>query len=190
MPHKMTWGKKPNYEALFMTMVHFDTKAISRKAGQSAVACAAYRAGDILEDVKYGKIHDYSRKRGVMSADIVLPLSLKALGVSVDREMVWNLAEAAENRSDSRVAREWLINLPYELSEKERHMLALEFAQKLADDMDVIADVCIHRPVMKLPFDPDAKPSSKRLREGEKNPDPRNFHAHIFSDHSSAYPWS
>ncbi|WP_201509834.1 MobA/MobL family protein [Psychrobacter alimentarius] len=162
-----------------MTMVHFDTKAISRKAGQSAVACAAYRAGDILEDVKYGKIHDYSRKRGVMSADIVLPLSLKALGVSVDREMVWNLAEAAENRSDSRVAREWLINLPYELSEKERHTLALEFAQKLADDMDVIADVCIHRPVMKLPFDPDAKPSSKRLREGEENPDPRNFHAHI-----------
>ncbi|WP_299066681.1 MobA/MobL family protein [uncultured Psychrobacter sp.] len=162
-----------------MTMVHFDTKAISRKAGQSAVACAAYRAGDILKDVKYGKIHDYSRKRGVMSADIVLPLSLKALGVSVDREMVWNLAEAAENRSDSRVAREWLINLPYELSEKERHMLALEFAQKLADDMDVIADVCIHRPVMKLPFDTDAKPSSKRLREGEKNPDPRNFHAHI-----------
>ena len=162
-----------------MTMVHFDTKAISRKAGQSAVACAAYRAGDILEDVKYGKIHDYSRKRGVMSADIVLPLSLKALGVSVDREMVWNLAEAAENRSDSRVAREWLINLPYELSEKERHTLAIEFAQKLADDMDVIADVCIHRPVMKLPFDPDAKPSSKRLREGEENPDPRNFHAHI-----------
>lgn len=162
-----------------MTMVHFDTKAISRKAGQSAVACAAYRAGDILEDIKYGKTHDYSKKRGVMSADIVIPLSLKMLGVSVDREMVWNLAEAAENRTDSRVAREWLINLPYELSEKERHTLAIEFAQKLADDMDVIADVCIHRPVMKLPFDPNTKPSSKRLREGEENPDPRNFHAHI-----------
>jgi len=43
----------------------------------------------------------------------------------------------------------------------------------------VIADVCLHRPVMKLPFDPNAKPSSKRLREGEQNPDPRNFHAHI-----------
>ena len=162
-----------------MTMVHFDTKAISRKAGQSAVACAAYRAGDVLDDVRYGKTHDYSKKRGVMSSDIVLPSSLKALGVSVDRETLWNLAEAAENRSDSRVAREWLINLPYELSEEERHTLAITFAQKLADDMDVIADVCIHRPVMKLPFDPEAKPSSTRLREGEQNPDPRNFHAHI-----------
>nr|WP_015060801.1 MobA/MobL family protein [Psychrobacter sp. DAB_AL60]AFF18232.1 MobA [Psychrobacter sp. DAB_AL60] len=162
-----------------MTLVHISTKAISRKAGQSAVACAAYRAGDVLDDAKYGKTHDYGKKSGVMSSDIVLPFALKALGVSVDRETLWNTAEAAESRSDSRVAREWLINLPHELSESERYELAINFAQKLVDDMDVIADVCIHRPVMKLPFDPDAKPSSKRLREGEENPDPRNFHAHI-----------
>ena len=162
-----------------MTMVHSATKAISRKAGQSAVASAAYRAGDVLDDAKYGKTHDYSKKSGVMSSDIVLPFSLKALGVSVDRETLWNTAEAAETRSDSRVAREWLINLPYELDEYDRHQLAINFAQKLCDDMDVIADVCIHRPVMKLPFDPNVPPSSKYLREGEENPDPRNFHAHI-----------
>lgn len=162
-----------------MTMVHIATKAISRKSGQSAVASAAYRAGDVLDDAKYGKTHDYSKKSGVMSSDIVLPFSLKALGVSVDRETLWNTAEAAETRSDSRVAREWLINLPHELSEEERHALAINFAQKLCDDMDVIADVCIHRPVMKLPFDPNVPPSSKYLREGEENPDPRNFHAHI-----------
>jgi len=162
-----------------MTMVHIATKAISRKAGQSAVACAAYRAGDVLEDAKYGKVHDYSKKNGVMSSDIVMPASLRKGYVKIDREILWNTAEAFEARSDSRVAREWLINLPYELPEDERHALALEFAQKLCDDMDVIADVCLHRPVMKLPFDPNAKPSSKRLREGEQNPDPRNFHAHI-----------
>lgn len=162
-----------------MTMVHIATKAISRKAGQSAVACAAYRAGDVLEDAKYGKVHDYSKKDGVMSSDIVIPASLKGLDVKINREILWNTAEAFEVRSDSRVAREWLINLPYELPEDERHELALEFAQKLCDDMDVIADVCLHRPVMKQPFDPNAKPSSKQLREGEQNPDPRNFHAHI-----------
>ena len=162
-----------------MTMVHIATKAISRKAGQSAVACAAYRAGDVLEDAKYGKVHDYSKKDGVMSSDIVMPASLRKGYVKIDREILWNTAEAFEARSDSRVAREWLINLPYELPEDERHELALEFAQKLCDDMDVIADVCLHRPVMKQPFDPNAKPSSKQLREGEQNPDPRNFHAHI-----------
>ena len=162
-----------------MTMVHIATKAISRKAGQSAVACAAYRAGDVLEDAKYGKVHDYSKKDGVMSSDIVMPASLRKGYIKIDREILWNTAEAFETRSGSRVAREWLINLPYELPEDERHALALEFAQKLCDDMNVIADVCLHRPVMKLPFDPNAKPSSKRLREGEQNPDPRNFHAHI-----------
>jgi hypothetical protein len=162
-----------------MTMVHIATKAISRKAGQSAVACAAYRAGDVLEDAKYGKVHDYSKKDGVMSSNIVMPASLRKGYVKIDREILWNTAEVFEARSDSRVAREWLINLPYELPEDERHALALEFAQKLCDDMNVIADVCLHRPVMKLPFDPNAKPSSKRLREGEQNPDPRNFHAHI-----------
>lgn len=162
-----------------MTMVHIATKAISRKSGQSAVACAAYRAGDILDDAKYGKVHDYSKKAGVMSSNIVIPASLKGLDVKIDREILWNTAEAFETRSDSRVAREWLINLPYELPEEQRHELALEFAQKLCDEMDVIADVCLHRPVMKLPFDPNAKPSSKRLRKGEQNPDPRNFHAHI-----------
>ena len=40
-----------------MTMVHIATKAISRKAGQSAVASAAYRAGDVLDDAKYGKTY-------------------------------------------------------------------------------------------------------------------------------------
>ena len=168
-----------NPRQAIMTMVHIATKAISRKLGQSAVACAAYRAGDVLEDSKYGKVHDYSKKDGVMSSDIVMPASLKGLDVKIDRKILWNTAEAFEARSDSRVAREWLINLPYELPEDERHALALEFAQKLCDDMNVIADVCLHRPVMKLPFDPNAKPSSKRLREGEQNPDPRNFHAHI-----------
>lgn len=168
-----------NPRQAIMTMVHIATKAISRKAGQSAVACAAYRAGDVLEDAKYGKVHDYSKKDGVMSSDIVMPASLRKGYVKIDREILWNTAEAFEARSDSRVAREWLINLPYELPEDERHALALEFAQKLCDDMNVIADVCLHRPVMKLPFDPNAKPSSKRLREGEQNPDPRNFHAHI-----------
>ena len=108
-----------------MTMVHIATKAISRKAGQSAVACAAYRAGDVLEDAKYGKVHDYSKKDGVMSSDIVMPASLRKGYVKIDREILWNTAEAFEARSDSRVAREWLINLPYELPEDERHALAL-----------------------------------------------------------------
>lgn len=147
-----------------MAIVHISTKAISRKAGQSAVASAAYRAGVILKDERYNKSHDYSKKSGVMSADIILPSALKAKGLTVSREELWNKAEKVEGRSDSRVAREWLINLPYELDEAKRKVLAHEFTQVLADKYNIIADCAIH------------SPSKKEVARGA---DPRNYHAHI-----------
>ena len=147
-----------------MAIVHIATKAISRKAGQSAVASAAYRAGVILKDERYDKFHDYSKKSGVMSADIILPTALKAKGLTVSREEIWNKAEHVEGRKDSRVAREWLINLPHELSEEKRKALAHEFTQALADKYNIIADCAIH------------SPSKKEVARGA---DPRNYHAHI-----------
>nr|WP_181716616.1 MobA/MobL family protein [Psychrobacter sp.]QJS05682.1 mobilization protein MobA [Psychrobacter sp.] len=147
-----------------MAIVHIATKAISRKAGQSAVASAAYRAGVILKDERYDKSHDYSKKSGVMSADIILPTALKAKGLMVSREELWNKAEHVEGRTDSRVAREWLINLPHELDEAKRKALAHEFTQALADKYNIIADCAIH------------SPSKKEVARGA---DPRNYHAHI-----------
>lgn len=147
-----------------MAIVHISTKTISRKAGQSAVASAAYRAGVILKDERYDKSHDYSKKSGVMSADIILPTALKAKGLIVSREEIWNKAEHVEGRTDSRVAREWLINLPHELDEAKRKALAHEFTQALADKYNIIADCAIH------------SPSKKEVARGA---DPRNYHAHI-----------
>ena len=147
-----------------MAIVHIATKAISRKAGQSAVASAAYRAGVILKDERYDKNHDYSKKSGVMSADIILPTALKDKSLMVSREEIWNKAEHVEGRTDSRVAREWLINLPHELDEAKRKLLAHEFAQALADKYNIIADCAIH------------SPSQKEVARGA---DPRNYHAHI-----------
>ena len=66
------------------------TKPISRSNGQSAVASASYRAGCELEDKRYGKTHDYSKRHGVMSADIILPSSLKEQGASIERSELWN----------------------------------------------------------------------------------------------------
>lgn len=139
------------------------TKSISRGNGQSAVASASYRAGEKLQDKRYGKTQDYSKRQGVMSADIILPSELKDK-VEIDRNTLWNMAERAENRKDSRVAREWIINLPHELDEATRKQLAHNFTQQLADKYGVIADCCIHRPTDK---------------EIERGADPRNFHAHI-----------
>jgi len=140
------------------------TKSISRGSGQSAVASASYRAGEKLKDERYGKTHDYSKRSGVMSADIILPSALADAGVTIDRSDLWNKAESAEKRKDARVAREWLINLPHELSEQDRKDIAHRFAQTLADRYDTIADCAIHKPTQ---------------REIERGADPRNFHAHI-----------
>ncbi|HBH33906.1 MAG TPA: hypothetical protein DDW38_05105 [Psychrobacter sp.] len=137
------------------------TKSISRGKGQSAVASASYRAGEKLEDKRYGKVHDYSKRYGVMSADIILPSSLKNIGATIERGELWN---KAENRKDARVAREWLVNLPHELNKEQRKKLAHTFAQALADRYGVIADCAIHKPTDK---------------EIERGADARNFHAHI-----------
>ena len=162
--HKKRGAKTAKHRQLIMAIVHIATKAISRKAGQSAVASAAYRAGVILKDERYDKSHDYSKKSGVMSADIILPTALKAKGLMVSREEIWNKAEHVEGRTDSRVAREWLVNLPHELDEAKRKALAHEFTQVLADKYNIIADCAIH------------SPSKKEVARGA---DPRNYHAHI-----------
>ena len=142
------------------------TKSITRSKGQSAVASAAYRSGKRLEDSRYGKIQDYSSRAGILSADIILPNFLKNQSsvTTIDRQVLWNTAESAEKRKDSRVAREWIVNLPFELPEDERKLLAHEFSQSLCNKYGVIADCCLHRP------------SEKEVARGA---DPRNFHAHI-----------
>lgn len=145
--------------AIFMAT----TKSISRGNGQSAVASAAYRSGQKLQDERYGKTHDYSKRHGVMSADIILPSELQGKA-EIERNILWNMAERVEKRKDSRVAREWIVNLPHELDADTRKQLAHNFAQQLADKYGVIADCCIHRPTEK---------------EIERGADPRNFHAHI-----------
>ena len=81
------------------------TKSISRSSGQSAVASASYRAGVELDDKRYGKTHDYSKRSGVMSADIILPTALASAYTDISRSDLWNKAEAAEKRKDARLAR-------------------------------------------------------------------------------------
>jgi hypothetical protein len=146
--------------AIFMA----STKSVSRAKGQSAIAAAAYRAGDKLldEDKEHGKTHDYQKRSGVLSADIILPTALA--GGDIGRAELWNMAERNETRKNSRVAREWLIALPHELGEQDRKDLAHDFARTLADRYQVIADCAIHVPTDK---------------EIERGASPLNFHAHI-----------
>lgn len=89
-----------------MAIFHCQAKAISRAAGRSATAAAAYRAGVCLKDERTGEIHDYSRKKGIKYSEIIMPD-----GNTITREQLWNAAEIAEKRKDAKVAREWELAL-------------------------------------------------------------------------------
>ncbi len=79
-----------DHEALF----HFHVTQIKRSAGQSAVASAAYRAGEKLHSEYYGEDSDYTRKGGVICSEILLPSH--APPEYADRETLWNAVENAE----------------------------------------------------------------------------------------------
>lgn len=140
-----------------MAIYHLSVKAISRAAGRSATAAAAYRAGCQIADERTGEIHDYTRKGGVLSADLVLPAG--APEWASDRSALWNAAELSEKRKDACVAREIVVALPEELFAKSRRRLVLAFAKDMADQEGCAVDVAIHAP--------------------NRNGDERNHHAHI-----------
>jgi len=141
-----------------VAIYHLSVKSISRSAGRSVVAAAAYRAGQELTDERQGMTHDYTRKQGVEDAFIVAPAGADW---AQDRNALWNAAEAAEKRKDAKTGREYELALPAELDADARKELARDFARELVERYGVVADVAIHEPG----------------REGDN----RNHHAHILT---------
>jgi len=152
-----------------MAIYHLSMKPVARGSGRSAVAAAAYRAADRLENVRDGIVHDFGRRHGVEHAEIILPNDTVAADGAVvhgagpewarDRSALWNAAELAERRKDARVAREIEVALPHELSAEQRLALTRDFAQALARQYGVAVDFAIHAP--------------------HGHTDVRNHHAHI-----------
>ena len=125
-----------------MAIYHLEAKVISRGAGRSAVAAAAYMScSQILNDYD-GVQHDYTRKQGLVWQQIFLPEYAPAEWS--DRSTLWNTVEANEKTKDSRLAREFVVALPVEMGRTEWQDLLTEFIQDnfVADGM--CADVCIH----------------------------------------------
>ncbi|UXS99630.1 Ti-type conjugative transfer relaxase TraA [Agrobacterium tumefaciens] len=141
-----------------MAIYHLSTKPVSRSSGRSAVASAAYRCAVLLVNQRDGLVHDFTRKEGVEHKEIVLPQGVSA-DWALDRSTLWNAAEFAEKRKDARVAREFEIALPHELSTEGRLKAARAFAQDLANRYGAAVDFAIHSP--------------------SEHGDIRNYHAHV-----------
>lgn len=124
-----------------MAIYHCSVKNISRSSGKSAVASASYRAGEKLEDRETGLTHDYTHKTEVAYSEIIL--CENAPREYQDRETLWNAVEEVEKQSNARLAREWEVALPHELTLEQSKELVKGYAQSLADE-GMCVDVNIH----------------------------------------------
>ena len=135
-------GSKFKKQGLLLAIYHFSTKIISRAKGQSAVACAAYRTSEKMYDERYEKWHDYTRKEDVVYTAVLLPAQAPEWMGS--RETLWNHVEKIETRKDSRLAREFEVALPRELTLKQNIALIKELTSEQFTSKGLAIDVAIH----------------------------------------------
>lgn len=115
-----------------------------------------YRACEAGQDQRTGADHDFTRKRGLIHAELVYPAHVEN---RLSRLELWNAAEFSESRKNSVTAREIEVSLPCELPRQSQLQLARDFAQLIAEKHKVAVDVCVHEPNPKG--------------------DQRNVHAHL-----------
>lgn len=140
-----------------MAIYHLSTKPISRSSGRSAVASIAYRSAIKIHDERLGKTYDYTKRKGVIHTQLITPND-----ISIGRDDLWNMSEKIEKRSNSRTAREIVINIPHEIMGHNREQgifLTENFAKLLSSRYGVAVDFAIHEP--------------------DRMGDNRNYHAHL-----------
>ncbi|WP_242969736.1 MobQ family relaxase, partial [Anaeromassilibacillus sp. An250] len=124
------------------TVAQRGTHIIKRSEGRSAVAAAAYRSGTKLTNEWDGLTHDYTRKGGVVHAEIMLPAH--APPEFADRSTLWNSVEQIEKARDSQLAREIEAALPRELSREQQLALVRAYVKDNFVDKGMCADFAIH----------------------------------------------
>ena len=125
-----------------MAIYHLEAKVVSRGAGRSAVAASAYLSCSRLYNDYDGIQHDYTKKQGLVWREVFLPAM--APPEWKDREQLWNAVEEVETAKDSRLAREFVVALPIELSREEQVELLQEFIREQFVSDGMCADAAIH----------------------------------------------
>ena len=126
-----------------MAIYHLHARFVKRSEGRSAVAAAAYRAGEKLRDERRGETFDFRHKSGqVQHQEVLLPDHVPER--LADRQTLWDTVETGIKRKDGQPAFEVEVALPRELSPEQRVELAQGFAQREFVDNGLIVDLCIH----------------------------------------------
>ncbi len=129
---------------LTIALFHFHVTQVKRSAGQSAIASAAYRAGEKLYSEYYGEVSDYTRKGGVICSDILLPTHSPP--EYADRQTLWNAVEKAERGKKAQLAYSFDIALQNEFPLEENIALARQFLSVHFLSRGMIVDFAVHQP--------------------------------------------
>ncbi|MBX5142847.1 Ti-type conjugative transfer relaxase TraA, partial [Rhizobium lentis] len=136
-----------------MAIMFVRAQVISRGAGRSVVAAAAYRHRTRMMDHQVGRSFSY---RGgspeLVHEELAFPEQIPAWlrelihGSSVARasEGLWNAVEAFETQANARLARELIIALPEELTRVENVALVREFVRDTVTATGIVADWVYH----------------------------------------------
>lgn len=127
-----------------MALYHFHVEQIKRSEGRTAVASAAYRAGEKLHNLWDGETHDYTKKGGVILSEIILPEH--APKRFYDRSTLWNEVEQVEKHYKAQLAYSFDMALQNEFSLEENIELVREFVQKYFVSEGMICDLAVHQP--------------------------------------------
>ncbi|MBO5169972.1 MAG: MobA/MobL family protein [Oscillospiraceae bacterium] len=127
-----------------MALFHLNVTQIKRSKGQSAIAAAAYRAGEKLYSEYYGETSDYTKKHGVIFSEILLPAH--APREYADRQTLWNAVEKVERGKRAQLAYSFDIALQNEFSLDENIALARQFLLEHFVSRGMVVDFAIHVP--------------------------------------------
>ena len=132
----------PIREVIPIAIYHCNIGIVSRGKGKSAVAAAAYRSGEKITNEWDGMTHDYTRKRGVVHTEILLPPH--APPSFSDRAALWNSVELYEKAGNAQLAREIDAALPIELSREEQIRFVREYCSSQFVSRGMCVDFAIH----------------------------------------------
>jgi hypothetical protein len=151
-----------------MALYSFSVKTVGRLKGESIPKIAAYQAREKIFDEHKKIEYDFTKKKGLLYSKIILPKSAPAR--FRNRQTLWNEAEKAEKRTDSRTGRAIIAALPNELTLKEYIPIVEVFVYRAFVSLGMCADIAIH--------DGCRENTSKKMIDHGNIP-PNNPHVHI-----------
>lgn len=129
-----------------MAIYYFDVSNVSRSSGKksaSSVAASAYQNRARYTDERTGTTYDYTKKGGLYYSGILAPENAPE-SLTASPLTLWNTVEATEKRKDARLAKDFKISLPIELSPEQNKALILDFAKQAFVSKGMIVDLAIH----------------------------------------------